>query len=201
MPDPLLCALPGIISTVMDPVALFWSQVSVYVIAILFFGHIAALGYRGYLNRLAVLGLRLLLGALALVGGIALAPLLPMPGMFRAFFLDLGLAGTAYAALLLAAVWLLSHNVFNVRGIQKEQARLQHLLERAAAVAQQGRAERMRDPVLIAGIVALAVLVTVALVSFRGFPNLLNLALSAAGLSQGDFDTALRLLGQAAAGC
>ncbi len=201
MPDPLLCALPGIISTVTDPTALFWSQVSVYVVAILFFGHIAAYGYRGYLNRFAQLGLRLLLGALALVGGLALGPAIPMPGMFRAFFLDLGIAGTAYAALLLVAVWLLSHSVFNVPGIQKEQARLQRLLERAAAVAQQDRRQRMRDPVLIAGIIALAALVTVALVSFRGFPDLLDLALSAAGLTQGDFNTALQLLGQAAAGC
>lgn len=187
-----VCALPALAASLPD--IFFWTQVSVYLVLVLFFGHIAGLGYRGYLGRLAHLGARLALGALALLGGMATAALVPVPALLRAMLVDVAVAGTGYAALLLGAVWLLTRNVFNVPGMEKEVARLQERLKKAAEVAKEGRRERFKDPFLIAGIVGLGALVTVALAGFHGFPSLFDLVLGSFGITAADIQTAVQLV-------
>ena len=170
-------------------------QVIVYLGLVTFYGQISMLGYRGYAGFFLKLLLRLATGLLALVGGYAISAFIPTPGFLKVLQADVFLGGLAYSFLLLAGVYLATHNMFNVAGIKKRMESLEKMLQKADALSKVTRKERLRDPYKVAGIILVGLSIILAAFYFQGFPDMYSDFLKGFGLTKSDIQAASSALG------
>ena len=173
-------------------------QIVAYIFFILFFGSIVIRGFRGYLPWHMRLLARLGFGFIALVCAVALGPLIPTEstGIYRIIFtliqLNLWIAGVISASVLAISLFLISSKIRNIRGMEKAMDRLKARLEKARSIEKEmaGKTlvQKLTQPMVLAGIIILAVFLIASLVNFRGFPNPSENVLSAIGLNQSDID-------------
>jgi hypothetical protein len=193
LPD--ISGLVGIVPTMLKdlPQILLGAQIVFYIVLILAFGSIIAKGYRGYMHFALRLLLRLGLGFVALVCGLALSGLIPMftndifYSMVQSMFVNPTLGIIISTAVLTVSLYLMSHNIFNVPGMKKQIDKLQEKLKRAEEVAAKS-GKKMLEPVRIAGIVILAVFLVFSFLNFQGFPSLGEDVFSFLGISPEDIE-------------
>jgi len=177
-----ISALPEIIQQL--PQLLFISDVVFYVFGVLFFGSLAIRGFRGYLNLPVMLGLRVLMGVISLVGGVALQGYFSFlnQGFYRLFRLDI-LAGSLVSSIVLAVgIYLLSFRFENLDGLRHKIERLKERLENAEKAPKSSVG--WKDPYKIAGAAVLLGFIGFSLANFSGFPKIGESFLSYVGLSQ-----------------
>lgn len=182
------------------PTLLLLSDVVFYVFGILFFGSIAVRGFRGYLHPAAHFGLRILLGMVSVVGGMAMTSLFSFlsSGAYGLLNLDT-LAGSLLSSLILAGgLYLVSFRLIDVPSLKKRIRRMEERIKRGQAVAAEKRG--WKDPVKVIGILIIAGLVGFSLLQFKGFPRPSEELLSSIGISPGDLE-GLKALGGGTQGC
>jgi len=172
------------------PEFLFILQVLIYFGFVSFFGWIVMLGYRTYSSYPLRLGLRYIMGFLALVCGIGIS------GFFTWFrdvnvFLELSqmdvfISGILASLILGICVFLITRNIFNISGIKKAIERLEKRLERAEKTK---RKDILRNPGFLVGISILIAFLGFSLSHFQGFPSLAERVSQEMGMSLQDFQT------------
>ncbi len=163
-------------------------QIVAYVFLVLFFGSIAVIGYRGYLGFWRRLGLRLVLGFICLVSGIALAGFIPFfnGGIWSLLQVNM-LAATLLSSVVLAVcVFMLSFRLSRVKGLEKAIESLQRKLSREKSRGEPRH--KLIHPVVIAGGILFVVFFGFAFLNFHGFPNFGENILNSIGISAEDFE-------------
>lgn len=157
----LLANLPEVLSTV---------QIIVYVGLIFFFGSIAVMGFRTYTHWYIRLLIRIALGFLALISGIALSPFIPFftGPIYEMLQLDLIVSGIIASIILGISLYLISFSSFNIPGIEKKISSLKNKLEDAKSK----EPTNITKGIQIGGIVLLAAFLILSIVNFRGFPSI-----------------------------
>ncbi|MBU0530594.1 MAG: hypothetical protein KKC05_02875, partial [Nanoarchaeota archaeon] len=166
---PILDIMPDLLRNL--PVLVQILQAIGYVVFILFLGSISIRGYRGYANWFFRFGVRVGLGFVALIGGIALSNVVPFlnEGVYRMFQLNVLIFGVISSIILLVAVYMIAFNIINVEGMRKQIENLQKRLEKARDV----KAKKLA-PISIVGIVILIGFVLFSALFFGGFPDMLS---------------------------
>jgi hypothetical protein len=180
-------------------------QVIGFVFLSMFYGSIAIRGYKGYLNGWVRIAVRLGIGFFCLVLGIAISGLLPMASANPFFVMILGdmvyplIGGMISSFIVMAAVYLTAHNIFDIERMRLYMKRLEEKLGKAEQIKRieekKTPLQKLKDPYRISGIVLLAVIVIFILATFRGFPDMNKSVLSAIGLEQSDIDMLLKKIG------
>lgn len=166
---PVLEIVPDLLRNL--PTIIFVLQVVAYFFMIMFFGSIAIRGYRGYANFFIRIGVRFGLGAVALIGGIALSNVFPiMDGFLKAFQLDMIVFGLIASIILFFIVYMITFNIINIEGARRKIEQLQKMISKAQSV----KGSKKLAPISIAGIVILAGFIGFSLFFFGGFPNILQ---------------------------
>jgi hypothetical protein len=172
----------------MLPTLLAVTNIIVYIVAILFFGSIAAKGWRGYMAWPKKLGLRVLLGAVCVITGVAITPLLRLDNpMIKLLQLDM-IAGMLIATIVLfAALKLMTLNVPYSMVLKERIAHLQSRLEKRKDKEAEMPKNRLKSPTTIAGIVVFIAFIVFAMMNFHGLPDTKTNLLQSMGLSEADF--------------
>ena len=156
------------------PQILFGLQVIFYIVMILFFGSIILKGYRGYAHFAVSFLLRLGFGFIALVCGLGLSTLIPpfsndaFYSLIQSVLINPFIGMIISTAVLTISLYLISHNMFNISGIRKQIDRLQERLKKAEDTSAKAGGKRL-EPLRIAGLVILVVLIAFSLMNFQGF--------------------------------
>jgi hypothetical protein len=144
------------------------------------FGGYIMRGYGGFISGPVRLVGRLVFGFLAVVGGLGISWLLPyfsdvmIYRVMQALFLNVIIGGIISTIVLFAALRMVSHNIFNIPGIEHAIKRLEDLRKKALEVERKERTSKrqgIRHPVRFGGVVVLAVFLVISLMGFTGFPN------------------------------
>jgi hypothetical protein len=181
----------------MLPTLLSLVNIIVYVVAVLFFGSIAAKGWRGYLSWPKKLALRLALGFVCVVTGVSVAPFLRLDGpFFKVMGIDL-IAGMIVSTVVIYAAMKLMMLSVPYSLVLKEKIRvLQERLDRRKDRDAEAPKSKIRHPATVAGIVILVVFIAFALLNFRGVPDIRQSMLSGLGLSEEDFSRITEAMNQ-----
>ena len=170
-------------------------QIILYILFILFYGSIIIKAFRGYLPWHMKLLARIGFGFVSLICSIALAPLLPInvAGIYKIIQLDFMVASIISAAVLTISVFLASHKIYNIRGMEKSLEKLKSGLEKAKSIEKEmgnkTLVQKLTQPLRLVGIIALAAFIIFSLASFRGFPDMSEKVMS------GVYETAMDIQG------
>jgi hypothetical protein len=157
-------------------------QLVFYAGLVLTFGGFVMRAYKGHLSGPMKIVGRLAFGFLALVCGIgiswAIPPLssVPIYAIMQAVFLNIIIGGVIATVVLYAVLRMISYNVFNLPGIDREIKHLEGMRKRAGEVEKEEKARNrrgIRHPVRLAGVVGLAAFLVIGLAGFQGFPDVL----------------------------
>ncbi|MBI4181710.1 MAG: hypothetical protein HY520_01965 [Candidatus Aenigmarchaeota archaeon] len=193
MAEPLLTTLPALFQNL--PQLFLLADAVFYVATVLFFGSIAVAGYRGYLGLLPRQGVRILLGLLAVMGGISLRGFFAPfgEGIYGLFNADLLVASLVSSLLLLGGMYLLTFRLLNAAAIERRIHQLEQRLQRAKKVPE--RLRGWRDPVKVGGALVLVGMVVVVVAGFREFPSMNERLLDTLGLTPEQFQNIANQLG------
>jgi hypothetical protein len=170
-------------------------QIVAYVFFVLFYGMIASWGFRVYLGFWKGILLRIGLGVVCLVSGIALSVFMPFnEGLLALLQMNMFVAGIISSVVLAVALFLATTKFSNAKGIQREIEGLQHRLEKERNKKPAG--EAAKSPATIAGIIIVAVFMGFVLLNFRGFPDLGKEVFSMVGLTDEDLQSMKEQFGQ-----
>jgi hypothetical protein len=173
----------------MLPVILSSIQILIYIVAILFFGSIAVWGYRGFLTRMKRLLLRLVLGAICVVTGVAIAPLVGLGNpLFKLLQLDSFVGMFISSIVLLVALKLMTLSVPYSTVLKERIKRLQEKLEKRKDKDAKAPEDRLRHPATVAGLVLLIGFLGFSLLNFHGFPDMKQSIFSTLGISESDMN-------------
>lgn len=171
------------------PMLILLSDIAFYVFGILFFGSIALKGYRGFLEMLPSLGLRIVMGLISMVGGIGLRGYFPQlaEGLLVVFNADI-LAGALLASIILGVgLYLISFRLTNIHRLEEKIHKMQERIKKAKHLSPKQRG--MKDPIKIVGVVLIVGFVAFSLIGFHELPRASDGFLSFMGLSRDDFDS------------
>lgn len=156
------------------PAILQAAQYIAYFFFIMFFGSLIVKGYTGYMGAGIRFGLRLLTGFAALISGISISQFLPFfnSGIYRIFQMHIIAGGLVATAALAAAVYLISHNIFNVDGMKRQIEKMQTKIKKSEELKSKGIRTSATDPIRIAGIALVVALLGFSIATFRGFPDI-----------------------------
>lgn len=190
------------------PELLFLTDIIFYVFGVLFFGSLAMKGFRGSLHFASHFGLRVVMGIISMMGGLALRGLFPFlnEGIYQLFQADL-LAGTLVTSIILGVgLYLVSFRLINVTALQKRIEKIQARIQKGKSIPPEQRG--WRDPVKLVGIVIIVAILGISLITFRGFPLASQNFLSFLGLTEEDlqnlskqFEELEKLEGELPPGC
>lgn len=136
---------------------------------------------------------RLAFGFLAVVCGIGLSWLFPyfsevyMYKLMQALFLNVVIGGIIAAVVLFFALKMVSHNIFNIPGMDSAIKSLQERKKKALDVEKKEKLHKkqgIRHPIRLAGVILLAGFLIVSLMFFQGFPD----PMEELGFSQDDLE-------------
>jgi len=171
----------------MLPTILTAMQALVYVVAIMFFGSIAIWGYRGFLTRWKKLALRLVLGAICLVTGISITPLLGISNTFlKLVQLDIFIGMLVSSIVILITLKLMTLSVPYSTVLKERIKRMTDKLEKRKDKDAKMPEDRLRHPATIAGLVIFIGFIAFSLINFHGFPNMQQSIFSSLGISDSD---------------
>jgi len=170
-------------------------QIIIYIALVLFFGSIIMLGFRAYIHWIVRILIRLGVGALALIAGLALAPLLPLAALFGPtlapflpiFQVDVLIGGIVSSIIIGICLYMITFELIDAKKIERRIESLRKKLDKA----------RRRKPtqqvkfIRIGGIVLVAVFLIFSLVNFRGFPDPMALIAAAVGIEPDEFSDLL----------
>lgn len=172
-----MAGIEGIAGLVRElPTILFLADVSFYVLGALFFGSIAVVGYRGYMGRFPHFGLRVLMGAISMIGGLGIMYFLPLPqgGFFQIMNqfirLDILLGSLVSSVILAAGLFLVSFRLINVTALKSMIKKMEGKIKKAKKT--DPKKLGWKDPVKIVGIAVIVGLIAFSLINFRGIPTL-----------------------------
>ncbi|MBI4020606.1 MAG: hypothetical protein HY369_00015 [Candidatus Aenigmarchaeota archaeon] len=173
---------PAIISQLLDNLYVF--DVVFYVFSVLFFGSIAVRGFRGVLGWLPHLGLRIVMGVVSILGGLAMSGFFPSlgQGVYLLFNADILVGSLITSVLLAIGLYLFSHHLINVKALEDRIAKLEKRKNQAKHLPPEKLT--MRDPVKIAGLAVIVVVVAFSLIGFSGFPSISGRLFTSFGISQ-----------------
>ncbi len=165
----LIALLPQLVS---------FSQYAFWVFTVLFFGSLAVRGATTLTDWYLRWPLRVLTGALALVGAYSFAPFFPVDGLFQLIQVNVLGAGVAVSLALAAGLYLLTKNMDTSARIERKMEKLERQLKKS------GRGGKTPEAVI--GVVLIVFIVVVSLAFFRGAPNPIAGFLSSALAGGGD---------------
>ncbi len=168
-------------------------QIAVHLSLAMFFGWIIMMGWRTYSKGAVKFFLRLGFGFVALICGIGLSGFVsgfftgPLAEILSIIQLDIMIGGLVSAFILMVSIYLISTNIYNVGGLNKEIERLQERLKVAEGLLKKtGRAVNSKAPTMLIGVAILIVLVVFSMVNFRGYPSIADEIGSFLGFSPAD---------------
>lgn len=181
----------------MLPMIFSLMQPLIYVLAILFFGSIAVLGYRGYLTGVKHFLLRLLLGAICVVTGTSIAPLLRIENpLLKLAQLDTFAGMLSSSVILLFSMRLMTLNVPYSTVLREKIRRLQEKLERRQDKDAKIPENRIKNPATIIGLIIFIGFIAFSLFNFHGFPDMQQSIFSALGISESDMNKISQAMSQ-----
>lgn len=169
-------------------------QLIFYTGLILTFGGFVMRGYSGHISGTAKFIGKLVFGFLTVITGIGISWLIPnfvnikIYEIFQTVFLNIILGGAIATVVMYISLKMISHNIFNVRGIERTIKRLQNLHKKAKEVEKkekQSHRHGIRHPVRITGALLLISFLAIGIGGFRGFSN----PIEELGFSQDDLET------------
>jgi hypothetical protein len=173
------------------PLLMNLAQLIFYAGLALTFGGIIMRAYSGYVPGPARFAGRLVFGFLAVITGIGISWVIPYFSSVPIYMavqslLNVIPGGMIATAALYLALKMISYNIFNIPGTEKEIRKLEELKEKARKVERSERGKGrhgIRHPVRLAGLAAFAGFLAIGLMGFQGFPN----TMAELGFSQDDF--------------
>jgi len=169
------------------PQILLLADIAFYGFGALFFGSLAMKGFRGDAPFLVHFSIRVSLGLLSMMGGIALRGffVFARQGIFPLFTIDIVLGSLASAMLLGIGLFLLSFRLVNVSLLKKQIAHIEKRIHDAKKVPKEKRG--MRDPLKIAGVAVIGAVMIFSIATFGGFIRPSDEFYSFVGLEPEDF--------------
>lgn len=173
----------------MLPTMLSFAQILIYIVAILFFGSIAIWGYRGFLTRARRLLLRIVLGAICIVTGVAIASLMPLDNaLLKLLQLDSFIGMLVSSIVLLVALKLMTLNVPYSTVIRERIRCLEEKLAERKDKDAKMPEDRLRHPATIIGLALFLGFLGFSLLNFHGFPDMKQNIFSTLGISESDMN-------------
>lgn len=184
MASPGLQGLSGLLKEL--PTILFLSDIMFYVFGSLFYGSIVMRGFRGYMNPLVHFGLRVAMGFLSMIGGLAFRGFFPQfnEGIYQLFRLDILIGSLLTSVLLAIGIYLMTFRLINIDSLIRRIEKLEKIIDRA----KKGRKKKQgfNDPVVWIGVGIIVGTLAFSLFSFQGLPSISEGFLSFAGFTQDD---------------
>ena len=181
----------------MLPTMLSYMQILIYVIAVLFFGSIAVAGFRGFLTWPRKLLLRLVLGAMCVVTGVAITPFVRINNDILSLLqLDSFIGMLVSSIILLVCMHLMTLNIPYSVVLKERIKRLTDRLEKREDKNAKMPENRLKHPATIAGLVLFIAFMGFSLLNFHGFPDMKHDIYSSMGMSESDIASMNDALGQ-----
>jgi hypothetical protein len=181
-----------------SPEVLFYVQIIAYILLLLFFGRIVILGYRNYIPGWVGLLLKAATGLVVLFAAITLSSMFTLTGQIgRIINLVQGnilIFGILTSIIMIFAIYLISKNFPNSKGIRNALQRIDHRMERAQ---QKKPAKSNFEPTLALGVLVILALLLFSVVIFQGYPNLSDRLYSEMGTTQEEIAGIFSLAGNA----
>lgn len=192
-------SMVGILAGLFQMLPLIFStmQILVYVVAILFFGSIAVKGYKGFLAWHKKLLLRIVLGAICVVSGISITPLLRIDNtLFKLAQLDMFAGMLISSIILLISMRLITLNIPFSLVLKEKIRRLQEKLEKRKDKDAKIPENRIKHPATIIGLIIFIGFIAFSLFNFHGFPDMQHSIFSALGISESDMNKISQAMSQ-----
>jgi len=149
---------------------------------ILFFGSIALIGYKGYLSGIRKLGMRLFFGLVCFMGGVALAPFIPIGDQLLKLMVGSLIGDAISAAVIAVALRLMTLNLPYSLVLREKIKVLQDKLDKRSDRDAKVPNDRTLEPATVAGILVFLGFIVFSLLNFHGFPDIMKDTMSAMGL-------------------
>ena len=175
----------SLLKTINDslPVVLPLLQILVHIsLAVFLFGWIVELGLvtrYPWHHRILI---RLGGGFLALFCGIALSPYIVfsdtriVQSVMEMLQFDVTVAGVLASVVIGLGIFLMSLNVYDIRGLEKEREKMRKGLEKAEKKEREQAKPLFVRPSMIAGVLVIAVMIATAVMGYRSVPNMATVA-------------------------
>ena len=181
------------------------SMVTLYALYVFWMGGYVMKGYAGFVKGPVRIVGRIAFGLLALVCGIGISSIIPplssdfFIGIIQDIFIDPIIGIVISTVILYVSLKMVSHDIYNIPGIERAIKRLESLKKKAADVEKKEKLhkkEGIRHPIRLGGVVLLAVFLIASLLLFQGFPNPMD-GFGEFGFDQDDLDTIADQVGEA----
>ena len=174
------------------PELLFTVQIIMYVFLILFFGSISILGLRTYFNWIFRLLIRIGIGFLALITGIAMSSMLPFfkDGIWALMQADLIVGGLITSIILGIALFLITFDYVNIPKLEKTIENLRSRLHEAKSKRPAQKSKYVR----VGGLIFMALFLVISLLNFQGFPDINDRISDTFGFAIGNLESECRVI-------
>jgi len=180
------------LSGIMLPLLMNTAQLIFYLGLAFMFGGIIMWAYKGHISGLMKFAGRLVFGFLAVLTGMGISWVIPYFSNISIYviiqnFLNVIPGGLIATIVLYATLKMVSYNIFNVPGIEKNIRHLEEMKKKAKGVESEEKARNrhgIRHPVRLAGLVGFAAFLAIGLAGFQGFPNVMEDIFEEFGIGQ-----------------
>jgi hypothetical protein len=165
----------------------------VFSVFVLTYGRIAMFGYRTHSSRLIKIPVFFGAGFFSLFCGISLSDIIlggtdPITMLVKVLMLDVFVSGLVCSIVVAVGIFLVSRNIYNLKGLRKSLERLQGRIKSAEQAARTPLARRMLGPTMLAGIIILLGLFLYSALNFQGIPTYTERVSSALGIPLEDIE-------------